>query len=58
MTRAELLEAASMKLSEAVILLTAAGERQLAYDAGELAEQVELSAVPIRSSQAADRTEH
>ena len=47
MTRVELLEAASMKLAEAVLLLTAAGEKRLARDAGELAEQVEFNAMPF-----------
>ncbi len=48
MTRAELLEAASMKLAEVVLLLTEAGEKRLAQDAGELAEQVEFSALPLQ----------
>jgi hypothetical protein len=48
MTRAELLETASMKLAEVVLLLTEAGEKHLAQDAEELAEQVEFSAVPFR----------
>ena len=47
MTRVELLEAASMKLAEAVLLLTAAGEKRLARDAEELAEQVEFNAMPF-----------
>ena len=48
MTRVELLEAASMKLAEAVLLLTAAGEKRLARDAEELAEQVEFNTVPFK----------
>jgi hypothetical protein len=44
MTRVELLEAASMKLAEAVILLAEAGERRLAADAGEIAEIAEFRA--------------
>jgi hypothetical protein len=36
MTRAELLETASMKLAEVVLLLTEAGEKRLAQDAEEL----------------------
>jgi hypothetical protein len=49
MTRAELLDIASMKLAEVVLLLTAAGERRLAADAEELAEQVEFTSVPFES---------
>jgi hypothetical protein len=48
MTRAELLEAASMKLAEVVLLLAEAGEKRLAQDAGELAEQVEFSTLPLQ----------
>jgi hypothetical protein len=48
MTRTELLDAASLKLAEAVILLSEAGERRLAADVGELAEIVENSAIPMR----------
>ena len=44
MTRIDLLEAASMKLAEAVLLLTKAGEQHLAISAGELAEIVEFRA--------------
>jgi len=44
MDRVELLEAASMKLAEAVLLLTKAGEQHLATSAGELAEIVEFRA--------------
>ena len=44
MTRIDLLEAASVKLAEAVLLLTTAGEQHLATSAGELAEIVEFRA--------------
>ena len=44
MNRTELLEAASMKLAEAVLLLVKAGEQHLATTAGELAEIVEFRA--------------
>ena len=44
MDRVELLEAASMKLAEAVLLLVKAGEQHLATSAGELAEIVEFRA--------------
>jgi hypothetical protein len=44
MNRVELLEAASMKLAEAVLLLTEAGEQHIATSAGELAEIVEFRA--------------
>jgi len=44
-TRAELLDTASMKLAEVVLLLTEAGEKRLAREAGELAQQVEASAL-------------
>ena len=44
MDRTELLTAASGKLAEAVILLTAAGEEKLAAYAEDLAQQVELTA--------------
>ena len=47
MNRAELLEAASMHLAEAVILLAQAGEKRLAADAGELAEIVEFRSLPF-----------
>ena len=43
-TRAELLDTASMKLAEVVLLLMGAGEKRLAHEAGELAQQVEASA--------------
>ena len=46
MNRVELLEAASMHLAEAVILLAQAGEKRLAADAGEAAEIV---GVPLPS---------
>jgi hypothetical protein len=48
MTRAELLDAASMKLAEVVMLLAADGEKRLAQDAEELAEQVEFSTMPFQ----------
>jgi len=44
-TRAELLDTASMKLAEVVLLLTEAGEKRLAREAAELAQQVEASAL-------------
>ena len=47
MTRAELLDTASMKLAEVVLLLTAAGEKRLARDAAELAEHVEFNTIPL-----------
>ena len=43
MNRVELLEAASMKLAEAVLLLTEAGEQPRATSAGELAEIIEFA---------------
>ena len=46
MTRAELLEAASGRLTQAALLLAAAGEDGFAADAEELAERVEQSQVP------------
>lgn len=58
MTRADLLDAASMKLAEVVLLLTAAGEKRLARDAGELAEQVEFSAVPFQGRIPPTSTSH
>jgi len=42
MTRAELLEAATTKLAQAVDLLATAGELRLAFEAEALAEQVEF----------------
>ena len=47
MTRAKLLEAASDRLNEAVILLTAAGEDGLAFEVEAIAGRVELSPMPI-----------
>jgi hypothetical protein len=44
-TRAELLDTASMKLAEVVLLLMEAGEKRLAREAGELAQQKEASAL-------------
>jgi hypothetical protein len=58
MTRAEILDAASMKLAEVVILLTAAGEKRLAQDAEELAEQVEFSTVPFQRKVPPSSTSH
>ena len=45
MTRAELLKAVSERLSEAIILLTAAGEDCLAFDVEAIADRVDFSAV-------------
>jgi hypothetical protein len=54
MTRAELLEAASSRLTEAALLLVAAGENHLAADAEELAEWgpslIDPPAIPCFSS--------
>ena len=47
MNRVELLEAASMKLAEAVMLLTEAGEKRLAAYAGEIAEIAEILTLPF-----------
>ena len=47
MTRAELLEAVSERLSAAIILLTAAGEDCLAFEVEAIADRVEFSAVPV-----------
>ena len=49
--RVALLEAASMKLAEAVNLLTEAGEQHIATSAGELAEIVEFRATVASSSE-------
>jgi hypothetical protein len=54
-TRAELLDTASMKLAEVVLLLMEAGEKRLAWEAGELARQVEASTM---ISQIATSTSH
>jgi hypothetical protein len=43
MTRAELLDAAGERLSQAVILLTAAGEDCLAFQVEAVAEEVEAA---------------
>lgn len=51
MNRVELLEAASMKLAEAVLLLAEAGEQHIATSAGELAEIVEFRATVASSSE-------
>ena len=53
MTRAELLDTASMKLAEVVLLLMEA--KRLAREAGELAQQVEASAL---TSQVTTSTSH
>ena len=55
MTRAELLDTASMKLAEVVLLLMEAGEKRLARETGELAQQVEAS--PL-TSQVITSTSH
>jgi len=55
MTRAELLDTASMKLAEVVLLLMEAGEKRLAREAGELAQQVEANAL---TSQVTTSTSH
>jgi hypothetical protein len=44
MTQAELLEAASSKLTEAAILLLVAGEDHLATEVEEITERVDFSA--------------
>jgi len=54
-TRAELLDTASMKLAEVVLLLMKAGEKRLAREAGELAQQVEARAL---TSQITTSTSH
>ena len=58
MTRVELLEAASLKLAEAVLLLAEAGERRLAADAGELAEIAEFRALPFEGPLPKPRVAH
>jgi hypothetical protein len=58
MNRVELLEAASMKLAEAVMLLAEAGEKRLAADAEELAEIVEFRALPFEGQIPKGRTAH
>jgi hypothetical protein len=55
MTRAELLDTASMKLAEVVLLLMEAGEKRLAREAVELAQQVEANAL---TSQVTTSTSH
>jgi hypothetical protein len=47
MTRAELLEAVSERLSGAIIFLTAAGEDCLGFEVEAIADRVEFSAVPV-----------
>ena len=44
-TRAELLDTASMKLAEVVQLLMEAGEKRMTREAEELVQQVEASAL-------------
>ena len=58
MTRVELLEAASMKLAEAVLLLAEAGERRLAADAGEPAEIAEFPRSPFEAPLPKRRVTH
>ena len=58
MTRFEILDAASFKLAEAVILLAQAGERRLAADVEELADLIEFRAWPFVGEQAPGRTQH
>jgi hypothetical protein len=58
MNRVELLEAASMKLAEAVILLAEAGEPRLAADAEELVEIVEFRALPFEGQVPRQRVAH
>ena len=47
MTRAELLEAASERLSGAIVLLTAAGEDCLAFEVEAIADRVDVGTVPL-----------
>ena len=47
MTRAEFLKAASQRLSEAIIFLTAAEEDRLAFDLEAIADRVEFRTVPF-----------
>jgi len=49
MTRAELLEAASSKLTEAAILLLVAGEDRLATEVEEMTERVDFSVQPLEA---------
>ena len=56
MTRIELLDAA--KLSEAVLLLSEAGERRLAEISGELAEIIEFRTLPFEGQMPKRRVEH
>ena len=53
MTRAEFLEAAFERLSEAVILLTAAGEDCLAFEVEAIAESLDFRTVPVAVKKAA-----
>ena len=58
MTRAEILEAASIKLNQAALLLAAVGEDRLAADAEELADWVDFSRVPSPGKKPSDPTSH
>ena len=58
MTKAELLDSASMMLAEVVLLLIEAGEKRLAQEVGELAEQVEFSALPFDGKVRSTSTSH
>ena len=58
MNRVELLEAASMHLAEAVILLAQAGEKRLAADAGEAAEIVGFRSLPFEGRLPKSRIAH
>ena len=58
MTRAEPLDMASMKLAEVVLLLMEEGEKRLAQEVGELAEQVEFSALPFDCKVRSPSTSH
>ena len=58
MTRAEILEAASIKLNQAALLLAAVGEDRLAADAEELADWVDFSQVPSAGETPSDPASH
>jgi hypothetical protein len=58
MKRTEFLEAASQRLEEAVLLLTAAGEDRLAADVEELAEWVDFSTPPFEGKLPSRRLTH
>ena len=57
MNKIALLDSASMKLAEVVLLLTEAGEKRLAHKAQELAEAVEFKAIPFENVAPHTRTE-